>query len=302
MTAEHGSERTSRPSLLPGTSEEEHWPIRPELRGPAVDAPRELPPASVQEADGWIENYLRDEARWLGVRVDELERQLRRRTVVLGSGLALMAGAAAGAIVAILFLLSSLPQGPQLAAPSPAERPLLAASSAAVGMTFPVPLVVATQPAKQAGNPRPPIVQPPSPEQTLDLARRAELARVPSAPEDDLIEPVARRAESRDAPPLSTMETRALPPSPPLRADDLADPAGTPPMLRAVLSDIKRQMSVPRGTDYPRATASMPPGFERAEPPLIALPAREPTGKAKPLPVPTTSSFPPEPFDGAMRP
>jgi hypothetical protein len=251
MTAEHGSERTSRPFLLPGTSEEEHWPVRPELRWPAVDAPRELPPTSVQEADGWIENYLRHEARWLGVRVEELERQLRRRTVVLGSGLVLMAGAAAGAVVAILFLLSSLPQRPQLAAPSSAERPLLAAPSATVDMTFPVPLVVATQPAKQAGNPKPPMVQLPSPEQTLDPARRAELAPVPSAPERDLIEPVARRAKSRGAQPIPTVETQALPPSPPLRAGDLADPTGMPPSLRAVLSDIKRQMSVPQGTDYP---------------------------------------------------
>jgi hypothetical protein len=298
MTAEHGPERTSRPSLLPETSEEEYRPVPPEPRRPAVNVPRELPPASVQEADGWIENYLRHEARWLGIRVEELERQLRRRTMILGSGLVLMAGAAAGATVAILFLLPPPHQRPQLAAPSPAERPGLAAPTA-VGVTLPVPLVVAAQPTKQADNPGPPMVQPPSPEQALDPARRGELAPVTSAPERGLIEPVARRAELRDAQPIPTAETRVLPPSPPLRADDPTDPAGTTSTLRAVLSNIKSQMGAPRGAGYPRATGSMPPGFERAEAPPGALPAG--SRPARPLPVPAAPGFPPEPFDSTMR-
>src|SRR5688572_26711789 len=104
MNMKCGPEQTSRsPLLLHETSEEEHRSIRPEPRQPVMDTPRELPPGPAQDVDSWIENYWRNEARWLEAQVQELKHQLRRRTLVLGSSLALMTGATVGTVVVLLL-------------------------------------------------------------------------------------------------------------------------------------------------------------------------------------------------------
>jgi hypothetical protein len=115
VNAARGPERTSRgPPLLEATGVGPSPPAGSEPPPSAAGVPRELSPSSARDVHGWVDNYWEQEARWLGVRVERLERQLRRRTVVLGSSLALLSGGAVGAIVAFLFSMPPFDQHHQL--------------------------------------------------------------------------------------------------------------------------------------------------------------------------------------------
>jgi hypothetical protein len=277
VDAQGSLKRTSRGFLTSERSEEGHQAVRP-LPGQAaaVGAP------AAQEKNGWTEDFWRQEAGFLFVRVQELEGQLRRRTLVLGSSLGLLMGAAASMAVAILFSLTPLQQRPQLAAPSPVEQPVRSTPTA-VDETLPVPLVVAAQPIRQAGDPGPPMVQPLAREQTLDPVRRAEVDSLTAASKHNAIAPVARRIEPRGAHPMPTAEAQVLLPSP-VRANEPADATSAASSLRAALSDVKRHMS----------SAS-----ELPKPPLIALKAREPILEERSLPA--EEALPPPVAPGAVR-
>jgi hypothetical protein len=252
VLAEHGPHQPAplygaagQTALASELGGEEQRSVLSEPRRSPAAAPREPPPASAQQADGWIETYWRNEARWLSVRVEELERQLRQRTLVLSSGLALMTGAAAGAI---LFSLSPFQSRPQITAAVPTVV------AAALPRAPPAPV----QAAKQAALPEP-VVRPPPPEQTSSHnGYRAEPAPAPPAPEHDAAEPAALLTERADVQPVPTAETRALPALPPMRANNHAETAEIP-ALRAVLSDIKQQMQVYPEIGGTEATSSMPP-------------------------------------------
>jgi hypothetical protein len=221
------------------------------------------------QTDGRIENYWRSQARSLGFQVEWLERQLRWRTLILGSGLFLMACVSAGVIF--------------LALPPLRQRPEPVAS-----VTLPAPVVATAQPAKRAGWSEP-MMQPPPPERT-DRRRQSELGSVTWAPEDDLTKPLIPLIYSRNAQSVLTAETRALPP---LRADDPADTAAATSTLRLFLSNIKQQMPPLQEVGDPRATGGTSPGVEVAEPPLAALTSPEPPSQALPLPADARDHLPP---------
>lgn len=62
----------------------------------ARDAPDAVPVPSDGDEERWLQEWQRDEVRWLAGRTEELERQLWRRTMMLGCILAGVAGLAAG--------------------------------------------------------------------------------------------------------------------------------------------------------------------------------------------------------------
>ena len=111
--------------------------------GSVGSSPPGRPSASARsEGDHqWLENWQRNEIRWLTNKVEELERQLRWRTIILGSALVLSiltAGAAAGWAVSLLdrdspglavlnpsVLVAPVPREP-LATPSAEQAPQIA--------------------------------------------------------------------------------------------------------------------------------------------------------------------------------
>lgn len=86
------------------------------------------------ELDGWRRN----DARFFAHRVDVLERQLRRRTWILGSALLVSLGAAAA-----LAMPQLRPLLPEL------KLRLMAGSDASTGNSTPAPKAIAPEPSQQ---------------------------------------------------------------------------------------------------------------------------------------------------------
>lgn len=74
-------------------------------RGASVDS--ETPQAGRSEAEAWTESWRRNEFSYLRDQLEELERRLRRRTVVLGGALAVSLGLTA-AMAAVTFVETPL--------------------------------------------------------------------------------------------------------------------------------------------------------------------------------------------------
>ncbi len=100
-----------------------------------VAPPKRLAPAGDLEPEAWADGWRRNEFSYLRDRLEVVEHQLRRRTVVLGTALVLSLGLAAG-LAAITFVnapwtewaranLKSQPTGPTNPAAEAPSRPRL---------------------------------------------------------------------------------------------------------------------------------------------------------------------------------
>jgi hypothetical protein len=266
LSGERGPEQATpleqeagRTSLAPETGREFQPGPPPDQRQRPGGA-RSQSALEVKQEDRWIAGYWRSEACALRSHLEELEGRLRRRTVVLGSGLALMTCATG----VLLFSLVSLQQRPELAAAAPTREQGVEASIA-------------------VGKPEP-AVQPPPSEQIFDNERQVKPFPERLAAHDELTVltvPVMLRPEPRDRPPLAAAE---IPPLPSLRTDKTAAAPATTSRLRARLSSVKQQIQGSLSVADPQAHSRRSPDVEAPEPPLVDLTSQEPPSETRPVP------------------
>jgi hypothetical protein len=200
-------------------------------------APSLGPSTLKKDEQHWLIQYQKNEIRCLASRTEELERQLRRRTIVLSCALVASVGATAG------LVLFSLPQ--------------LARPPAQIVAPLPAPAMATPQPIPSAEAPRAglPVLPPPtagSPEQpTMAAMRREALPPVPAKPASaaaevaSLPEPGAREEEIVPVAPSTVLMAKPPPTiAPPLAAPNVAN-------LRDALATIRQRLRARFTTSNP---------------------------------------------------
>jgi len=257
-------QEAGRTSLAPEAGRE-FQPDPPPDQRQRTEGARSQSALEVKQEDRWIAGYWRNEACVLRSHLEELEGRLRRRTVVLGTGLALITCATG----VLLFSLVSLQQRPELAAAAPTREQGVEASIA-------------------VGKPEP-AAQPSPSEQIFDNERQVKPLSEMLAAHDELTVPVMLRPEPKDRPPLATAK---IPPLPSLQTDEAAAAPATTSRLRARLSNIKQQIQGSLSVADSQAHSRRSPDVEAPEPPLVALTSQEPPSKTRPVPTAMRDGLP----------
>jgi hypothetical protein len=275
-------QEAGRTSLAPEASKESQTVPPDQRQQLKEDTPCHATPEAQRE-DGGITRTLRYEAYVLSFELEQLRSRLRRRTVVLGSCLALVTSVTS----VLLFSLNSLVHPPEVEATAQARQRVMEAPNA-------------------ADIPKP-VVQLPPPEQIPAGKREAKPSLVMLVAQENPRAPVMLRPGPTDRQPVPPAEIQALPSLP---TGDPANDFATTSKLRVLLYGIKQQMRGPLRVSDPQADDSVSlDRVEARQPPFVALTSREPTSEVLAVPrairdlpsVPAAPTTTPTLLSGAQR-